>query len=142
MATEDPKDFLIECGSCNIENVFSEYSAKDVPICNQCRERLIHPNFGDTHHTYRCNDCGFTIGLLKDTKFEPGSTPCRCTSTNILAISAANIAAEAEKAGAFNLDDNPDDLDIGDDYDWFRSSGDETPSDDYNEIFDQDPGFN
>jgi len=141
MAIEDPKDFLIECGSCNIENVFSEYTSQAVPICNQCRERLIHPNFGDTHHTFRCQDCGFTVGLLKETKFDAGNTPCRCGGTNILAISAANISAEAEKAGAFNLDD-PADLDVEEDFDWFRSSGDDSLPDDYNEIFDQDPGVN
>ena len=143
MAIEDPKDFLIECTSCGIENVYSEYTAEAVPICNQCRERLIDPNFGDTHHTYRCEACGFTVGLLKATEFDAGNTPCRCGSTKIVPVSAADIANEAAKAGAFEVE-KPDDIEASEDYDWFRSGGDggDKPSDSYNEIFDDDPGSN
>jgi hypothetical protein len=141
MAVEDPHDLLIECPDCGVENIFSEYSPEDITICNQCRTRLIQPDFDQTHNEFHCEDCGFVICLTKETPFEKGKTACRCGSFNIESIPKSTLYEDAEEAGAFDLDD--EDLDTTPSDDWCRSdlSGIEA-MDDYNEMFDRDPGDN
>jgi len=141
MAIENPHDLLIECPDCGVENMFSDYTPEQITICNQCRTRLIQPDFDQTHNEYRCDDCGFVMCLSQDTLFEKGKTACRCGSFNILEISKSNLYEDAEEAGAFDLDE--EDLETTPSDDWCRSdlSGIEA-SDDYNEMFDQDPGDN
>ena len=141
MAVEDLHDLLIECVDCGVENIFSEYSPEHVTICNQCRARLIQPDFDQTHNEYRCEDCGFVMCLAKETPFEQGKTACRCGSQSIKSIAKSTLYEDAEEAGAFDLDDEDVETDPGED--WCRSdlSGIDT-SDDYNEMFDQDPGDN
>ena len=51
------------------------------------------------------------------------------------------IATEAAEAGAFDVE-NSDDTEASEDYDWFRSEGGDKATDDYNEVFDNDPGYN
>ena len=141
MAIENPHDLLIECSDCGVENIFSEYSPEQVTICNQCRERLIHPDFNRTHNEYLCDDCGFVMCLSKDTPFEKGKTSCRCGSFNIQKISKSTLYEDAEEAGVFDPDQ--EDLDTTPSDDWCRSDlSDIEASEDYNEIFDQDPGDN
>jgi hypothetical protein len=79
--------------------------------------------------------------LTKDTPFEKGKTSCRCQSFNIQKISKSTLYEEAEEAGAFEMND--EDIETTPSDDWCRSdlSGIEA-SDDYNEMFDQDPGDN
>jgi hypothetical protein len=139
MAIEDPHDLLIECVDCGVENMFSEYSPANVTICNQCRTQLIQPDFDQTHNEYHCDDCGFVMCLSKETLFEKGKTACRCGSFNIKSIAKSTLYEDAEEAGAFDEDE----LDSVPDDDWCRSdlSGIEA-SEDYNEMFDQDPGDN
>jgi hypothetical protein len=141
MAIENPHDLLIECADCGVENMFSEYSPEDVTICNQCRTRLIQPDFDQTYNEHRCDDCGFVMCLTKETLFEKGKTACRCGSFKIQKISKSTLYKDAEEAGAFEVDE--EDLDTTPSDDWCRSnlSGIEA-SDDYNEMFDQDPGDN
>ena len=141
MAIEDPHDLLIECSDCGVENIFSDYSPEQVTICNQCRTRLMHPDFDQTYNEYRCDDCGFIMCLLKDTPFEKGKTACRCGGFNIKKIAKSTLYEDAEEAGAFDLDDEDLEPTLSDD--WCRSdlSGLEA-SEDYNEIFDRDPGDN
>ncbi len=136
MAIVEPKDMLIECQDCKIENIFTEYTPATFILCNQCREQLIHPNFNDSHNQYRCNACGFSICLLKKTEFAEGETPCRCESLNIHRVNPSTLYDDALKAGAFEENDL-----ASEDFDWFRSE-DINASDGYNEIFDQDPGNN
>jgi hypothetical protein len=141
MAIEDPHDLLIECSDCGVENMFADYTPEQVTICNQCRTRLIQPDFDQTHNEYWCDDCGFVMCLSKDTKFEKGKTACRCGSFNIQKISKSTLYEDAEEAGTFELDN--EDLDTTPSDDWCRSDlSDIEASEDYNEIFDQDPGDN
>ncbi len=141
MAIENPHDLLIECSDCGVENMFSEYTPEQATICNQCRTRLMQPEFNQMYNEYRCDDCGFVMCLLKGTLFEKGKTACRCGGFNIQKISKSTLYEDAEEAGAFDAD--KEDLDTTPSDDWCRSdlSGIEA-SDDYNEMFDQDPGDN
>ncbi len=140
MSLQSPSEILIECGACGIENIYSDYSPDKFLICNQCRDGLLHPNFNDTHNEYRCQDCGFSVCLLKETEFEVGNTPCRCSSLNILPIKPSQLYDSANKAGAFNFEE---DLEKGSSFDWYRSEPENKDSlKDYNEMFDQDPGAN
>jgi len=139
LGTCEPRDLLIQCAGCSIENLFTAYTPDRVTVCNQCRERLLWPNFNETHREYRCRDCGFAIALLKTTAFEEGNTPCRCESLNVARVQPSRLAEEAEAAGAFHLDADPASDHGG--FDWCRPES--TPgSEDYNELFDQDPGHN
>ncbi len=139
MATVVPHDLLIECSGCGIENIFSGYTPNNIALCNQCRDRLIHPNFNETHNEYCCRDCGFVICLLKKTEFDEGNTPCRCESLQVHPVKPSTRYEDAKSAGAFNEDDT--DSESGGGYDWCRSD-DSTVGlpDDYNEVFDQDMG--
>ena len=139
MAIEDPHDLLIECMDCGVENMFSEYSPANVTICNQCRTQLIQPGFDQSHNEFHCDDCAFVMCLSKETLFEKGKTACRCGSFSIKSIAKSTLYEDAEEAGAFDEDE----LNSVPDDDWCRSdlSGIEA-SEDYNEMFDQDPGDN
>ncbi len=136
MAIDKPRDMLVECQDCGIENIFTDYTPDTLVICNQCREQLVHPNFNETHNEYRCDDCGFTICLLKETEFAEGETPCRCESLNLHLVNPSTLYEDALNAGAFQEDDIETE-----DFDWFRSEKSEA-SDSYDEMFDQDPGNN
>ncbi len=141
MAIEDPHDLLIECRDCGIENIISDYEPEQLTICNQCRSRLIQSDFNQTHREYRCDDCGFVMCLSKDTPFEKGKTACRCQSFNIHKVAQSTLYEEAKEAGAFELDEEDLDKDPGEN--WCRSDlSDIEAKEDYNEMFDQDPGDN
>lgn len=141
MAIEEPFDLLIECADCGIENIFADYTPEFLTVCNQCRGRLIQPDFNQTHNEYWCEDCGFVMCLSKDTPFEKGQTACRCGGFHIEKMPQSELYEEAEEAGAFELDEAEIETDPGED--WCRSdlSGIDT-IEDYNEMFDQDPGEN
>ena len=139
MPTSEPRDLLIECGGCGIENLFSGFTPDQVAVCNQCRERQIWPNFNETHHEYRCRECGISICLLQATVFDEGNTPCRCGSLNVYRVPDSTLAETVRAAGGMDLDDPPDAPDPG--YDWYRSEPGQGPTD-YNELFDQNPGHN
>lgn len=139
MAIEEPFDLLIECADCGIENVFSGYTPEQLVLCNQCRNRLIHSEFSQTHNEYRCEDCGFVMCLAKETPFDKGKTACRCKSFNIQKAGQSEMYEEAEEAGAFGTDEVELDTDPGED--WCRSDLSSLDvMEDYNEMFDQEPG--
>ncbi len=141
MAIEAPQDLLVECADCGIENIFSDYEPEQLTVCSQCRSGLIKSDFNQTHNEYQCDDCGFVMCLLKETPFEQGKTACRCQSFNILKVAQSSLYEEAEEAGAFELGEEDLDTDPGED--WCRSDlSDIKANDDYNEMFDHDPGDN
>ncbi|MEE8269566.1 MAG: hypothetical protein V3R23_06085, partial [Nitrospinaceae bacterium] len=68
-------------------------------------------------------------------------TACRCQSFNIEKISKSSLYEDAEETGVFEVDD--EDLNTIPSDDWCRSNlSDIEATEDYNEIFDQDPGDN
>ncbi|MBI5427421.1 MAG: hypothetical protein HZA02_03985 [Nitrospinae bacterium] len=152
----EPRDLLIECKSCGVENLFANYLPETHTYCTQCRERLIDLDLNDTHDEYVCEDCGFSMLLLKDAPFEKGST-CRCGSASVEKQESSSIAEEAEEAGVLDemleAEEKSGDEEEADDeteeeeeelneVDWFRSEPDAADDmDDYNEAFDNDPGY-
>lgn len=150
----EPRDLLIECKSCGVESSFSNYLPETPAFCNQCRERLIDLDLNDTHDEYVCEDCGFTMLLLKEAPFEVGESTCRCGSAKVEKMDSSSIAEDAEEAGAFDVPEEEEE-EIEEDeekeeeeeelkeVDWFRSDPDGFEEmDDYNETFDNDPGYN
>lgn len=137
MPSPKPIDLLVACRACGVENLIDSYTPDLPAVCSQCRERLIDMDLVDSHQEIKCGDCGMALLLPKDTEISKEST-CRCGSSNLFLQAAPTIPLLAQEAGAFK-DEDADPAD--DDFDWCRpSSGDET-SEDYNDIFDNDPGF-
>ena len=139
MSKNGARTLLIECGSCEIENSVTEYTARNLPVCNQCREPLIEPNLNETHNELVCEICGTHILLLKTTEVTIGDSQCICGSKQLNQQSSSSILKQAEKAGAFNMELSETGLD---DADMFRSEPDAIMDDDYNDLFNQDPGMN
>jgi hypothetical protein len=140
VAIEEPRDLLIECGGCGIENLFSDYTAETITVCNQCRTRLIESDFNETHVEYRCEDCQFSICLLQATEFAEGDTPCRCGSLEVHRKRPSTLFEDARDAGALKFEEEELEQE---EFDWCRSEpkGAER-HEDYNDMFDQDPGIN
>jgi hypothetical protein len=136
MPSDDSFDLLVQCGACHIENLLSGYRPGHIRICNQCRERLVDSCIGETHREYCCGDCGLRMLLLNETPVNAGQSECRCGGRQILILEDSPLATQ-EKALGHPLPENeePDE-----DFDWCRS-GSEAPSEDYNELFDNDPGM-
>ncbi|MBI4389807.1 MAG: hypothetical protein HY580_06460 [Nitrospinae bacterium] len=147
---------LIECKSCGVENLFAGYLPETHTYCTQCRERLIDLDLNESHDEYVCEDCGFSMLLLKDAPFEKGST-CRCGSSSVEKLESSSIAEEAEEAGVLDemmedledeeeSDEEEDDIEEEEELnevDWLRSEPEAADDmDDYNEAFDNDPGYN
>ena len=135
MPENEPRDILIECQSCGIENVFNGYTPDQFVLCNQCRDRLIEPNLQEACNQYECRDCGFAIVVLKKTPIIIGDSVCRCGSKNLTKIETIALYQEASSAGAF--DEAPPV-----DGDWYRSEPVSDDVENYNKLFDNDPGNN
>ncbi|PIQ99771.1 MAG: hypothetical protein COV66_09165 [Nitrospinae bacterium CG11_big_fil_rev_8_21_14_0_20_45_15] len=133
-----PRDLMVMCQDCRIENVVPDYSPDMFPVCNQCREGLIAPNLNETHDEIFCDDCGMSLLLLKTAEFKEGESACRCQGQHLRILPHSAIPEEAKKAGAFDFEE--DSLTEGDDYSWVRSEDLNVNDSDYNEIFDQDLG--
>ncbi|MEK9627945.1 MAG: hypothetical protein VW455_02890 [Nitrospinota bacterium] len=130
--------FLIECPACGIENLLADFTPGSSAICNQCRESLLCSNLVESHKGHTCDDCGMVYIMKSETDFVSGESECQCGSTefspfdigpfveNLLAAEAACLAEEDEENG---------------DFDWCRSDPDDPLEGDYNNIFDDDPGF-
>jgi hypothetical protein len=131
------KPLLIECPDCGIENLLAEISPGVSAICNQCRETMLRPDLVETHTGYSCDSCGMAFLLNKETGFEVGESECHCGSGDFspleLDLFVANLQSTIK---AQDLDE-----DDGDDFDWCRPSADDVSEGDYNNIFDDDPGF-
>ncbi|MBL10077.1 MAG: hypothetical protein CL402_06110 [Acidiferrobacteraceae bacterium] len=135
MSEDKPRDILIECQSCGIENVFSNYTPDQFILCNQCRDRLIEPNLQEVCSQFECKDCGFLIVALKKTKIVIGESVCRCGSKNLIQITTISLYREASSAGAFKEAPPVDG-------DWYRSEPVSDDIENYNKLFDSDIGSN
>ena len=137
-----PHDLLIECRSCGIENNIASYVPSMYIFCNQCRERLIDNDIVQSHHEYICEKCDMKLILLKTTMVKVGESACSCGSTDLLDVGATGLPDEVAKAGGL-IDPDENDGAILEDTDWLRpgDSGD-LVDDDYEDMFNQDPGQN
>ena len=139
MPLKDPQEILVQCKGCKIENLLDSYILGSVQVCNQCREILIDPGVGETHSEFACADCGFHLMLLKETAVEEGQTACRCGSARITRLEPSPIAVQLKAIGLVEADE--DALEAEEDFDWCRSEPQADAIDDFNELFDNDPGM-
>ena len=142
MESSYPRKLFIECPACGISNMIDGFTPEKPVICNQCRERMIEPTLNETHSEILCEDCGLTLLFLKETEFVEGESTCRCGSTHLSLFEESTIAEDAEEAGAFDLEDESfeDKEDEDDGLSWIRSDSDLDHDEDYNDMFDRDPG--
>ena len=140
MYDKNPHDLLIECRSCGIENMIADYVPSIRIFCSQCRERLLDVDLPETHCEYACQACDMRLVLLQTTEVEQGESVCACGSADLLKMDEVTLPDEAAEAGGLVGPDKSDD-DILEDTDWLRSddSGG-VGDDDYNDMFNQDPG--
>ena len=136
MAVE--KSFLIECPACSIENLLSDFMPGRSAVCNQCRETLLNPSLIDSHKGHTCNDCDMAFILKNETEFIPGESECPCGSSDFSNLEIGPFIADlqASEASCIAKQDSEED-----DFDWCRPDQDELLEGDYNNIFDDDPGF-
>jgi len=126
-------EILVECRGCGIENIFNDYSPDMFLICNQCRERLVEPDFCDIYNQYTCKDCNFAVFVKKSSDFKVGESVCRCDSTNFAQVDPKLFYSNVENAIGMEPDDG-----LADD-DWYRSEPMEIEDDSYDDLFDNDP---
>jgi hypothetical protein len=139
MSSQKSIELLIACRSCGIENLLVDYTPGLPAVCSQCRESLISMELMDSHKEVVCEDCGMTLLLLRDTEITIGESTCRCGSSNLALKDSPSIPLLAEEA--INSKEHEEDDPIDSDFDWCRPAPAEEASDDYNEIFDDDPGY-
>lgn len=138
MPSPQPMELLVACRSCGIENSIPDYTPGFFAACGQCRERLIDMELMDSHKELVCGDCGMTLLLLKDTEVKPGGSTCKCGGSNLALQASPSIPRLAEEAGSSKKAGASL---VEDDFDWCRPASNEEASEDYNDIFDNDPGF-
>ena len=129
------KPLLIECRACGIENLLADAMSGYTAICNQCRECLINPDLINSHTGHSCNECGMAFLLKKNSGFELGQSECQCGSSNFSSVEVSQFVSD------FQPPEMEDSSDIDDDFDWCRPAPDENLEGDYNNMFDDDPGF-
>ncbi len=139
MNSKIPYDLLVECRSCGIENNIVDYVPSMRIFCSQCRERLIDADIVETHCEYICQNCDMKMVLLQATEVKTGESACSCGSTDLLEVGKTTLPDEAARAGGL-IDLAEDDDDVLEDTDWLRSDLSEIDDDDYNDMFNQDPG--
>lgn len=135
MSTDKSIDLLVECQACGIENLIPNFSSKEPAHCQQCRQNLFGPELKETHNSLACEDCGFHFLLKKETPIKIGEMDCRCGSRN---IALKDPPAMEELAG--NPEPKPED-ESAEDFDWCRPASADSVGEDYNEVFDNDPGM-
>jgi len=141
MRDKMPYDLLIECRSCGIENMIAGYVPSMRIFCSQCRERLVDTDLVETHCGYVCQACDMRLVLMQTTEVELGQSACSCGSTD-LKVGEMTLPDEAAKAGGL-IDPGEDGDEILEDTDWLRSANSaDVDDDDYNDMFNQDPGQN
>ncbi len=134
---ETPFDLLMECGGCGLENLISAFTLGAPAVCNQCRENLMAYDLPNTHQGHTCDSCQRTLLLKKKTEFVNGESECLCGGQNFTELDVKGFSdgvTNAKTKALDNADDSPD-------FDWCRPAQNHLPSEDYNEIFDDDPGF-
>ena len=136
MAVE--QSFLIECPSSSIENLLSDFTPGRSAVCNQCRETLLNPSLIDSHKGHTCDDCGMAFILKNETEFIPGESECPCGSSDFSRFEIGPFIADLKAAEASSIAEQDT---KEDDFDWCRSDLEDPVEGDYNNIFDDDPGF-
>ena len=116
-----------------------DYTPGMPAVCSQCREGLIDMELMDSHKEAVCGDCGMVLLLSRGTEITVGESTCRCNSTNLTLQDSPSIPLLAREAGS--LDSKEDDDPADADFDWCRPAPAEETSEDYNDIFDDDPGY-
>ena len=129
------KSLLIECPACGIENLLVDTFSGFAAVCNQCREHLVGPDLINSHNGHSCNECGMVFLLKKSSTFVLGESECQCGSSAFSSVGVGDFVSESQ------LPEIEDSNDIEDDFDWCRPAPDEHLESDYNNIFDDDPGF-
>ena len=130
------KSLLIECPACGIENLLAVIVPGVPAICNQCRDPLLGPDLVESHTGHSCDICGMAFVLKKETEFTVGESECQCGSKDFspleldLFVSNHQASIKAQDSG-----------DKDDDFDWCRPDQNDTSEGDYNNVFDDDPGF-
>ena len=142
MHDKAPYDLLIGCRSCSVENMITNYVPSMRIFCSQCREHLIDVDILNTHCEYVCQSCDMKLVLLKDTEVKLGESACACGSADVLKVGETSLPNEAAQVGALMDYDETDD-EISEDTDWLRPGGSgDTDDDNYEDMFNQDPGQN
>ena len=136
MAAE--QSFLIECPACSIENLLSDFMPGRSAVCNQCRETLLNPSLIDSHKGHTCDDCRMDFILKNETEFIPGESECPCGSSDFSRFEIDRFIADLKAAEASSIAEQDTEED---DFDWCRSDQKEPLEGDYNNNFDDDPGF-
>ena len=135
-------DLLIECPSCGVENLIADYVPSMHIFCSQCREQLIDADIIKTHCEYICQACDMRLVLLKETEVKSDGSACSCGSTDLRKVDKITLAEEVAKAGGLIDLDQADD-NVMEDVDWLRPADPgETTDEDYEDMFNQDPGHN
>ena len=132
-------DLLIGCRSCGVENMIADYVTSMRIFCSQCRDPLIDDDIIETHIEYVCQACDARLILLEATEVQLGESACQCGSKDVLRVGKTALPSEALQAGG--LADNGDD-EVLEDTDWMRSGSGDIIDDNYEDMFDQDPGQN
>ncbi len=137
MSLKIPFDLLIQCGGCGLENMISEFSPGIPAICNQCRENMIAYDLANTYQSHVCDSCQRVLLLKKETDFVDGESECQCGCRDFTELDIKDLSERLTKAEKESLDNDEDDPN----FDWCRPASDQVIIEDYNEIFDDDPGF-
>ena len=140
MPNKAPYDLLIECRSCGVENMITDYVPSTRIFCSQCRERLVDDDLVESHIEYVCQACDMKMILLRATEVKLGESACSCGSTDVSKIGKTTLPAEVLEAGG--LPEQGMDDEILEDTDWMRSGSEGAYDDDYEDMFNQDPGQN
>ncbi len=138
MPLKKPFDLLIECQGCGIENLVPDFTPGVPAICNQCRETLLSPSLADSHLGNTCDNCRMAFLLKKETGFIAGESECQCGGSDFTPLDMSRFTKDLQSAGAYDL---ADDDDAVDDFDWCRSAPEVSAGDEYNDLFDNDPGI-
>ena len=141
MPNKIPHDLLIECRSCGVENMITDYVPSTRIFCSQCRERLVDDDLMESHLEYVCQACDMKMILLQATEVKLGESACSCGSTDVLKIGKTTLPTEVLEAGGL-VEQAMDDDEVLEDTDWMRSGSEGVNDDDYEDMFNQDPGQN
>jgi hypothetical protein len=127
---------LIECPACGIENLLADIVPGVPAICNQCRDPLLGPDLAKSHTGHSCDICGMAFVLKKETEFAVGESECQCGSKDFSPLDLNVFVSDLQSSSK-----SQDLEEEGDDFDWCRPGPDDSSEGDYNNVFDDDPGF-
>ena len=137
MSLATPFDLLIECGGCGLENLISGFTPNSHAICNQCRENMLAYDLEKMYQGHICDACERVLLLKKGTDFVNGESECQCGNQDFTDFEMKRFSDTLTQTREHTFDNLEDDAS----FDWCRPTNDSLPEDDYNEIFDDDPGF-